>query len=319
MIFNLYRRPLNCNTRATAAPQNAAAAFKLIGPPIEPNAGFTREVACCRRPSEIVPMTPDRLPVLMYHRLGESHNQWERKYCVAPTLFAQQMQALAGNGWQAISLDTFIAWLEGREKIPERAFLLTFDDGFLGVFEHAAPVLAALNWPATVFLVSSLIGRRDEWCAAENPGGATYPLMDAPHIRELTSQGFRFESHTRSHASLPKLDDATLKNELIGARTELSDLLGRSVNYLAYPFGHLDDRVVEAAQAAGYQAAFSTRPGFNRAGEDRYRLRRLDVFGSDSASALLRKIRLGSNDGSLRNSIHYGTSRILARLGLLGG
>lgn len=264
-------------------------------------------------------MTAVRVPVLMYHRLGVAHNDWERKYCVSPQLFAHQMQALVRNGWHAVSLDAFFGWLEGREHLQERSFLLTFDDGFLGVHEHAAPVLSAIGWPATVFLVSSLIGYRDEWCAAENPGGATYPLMGAHHIRELTAHGFRFESHTRSHASLPTLDDASMMDELAGARAELGDLLGHPVNYLAYPFGHMDERVVETARAAGYQAAFSTRPGFNRAGEDRFGLRRLDVFGSDSASALLRKIRLGSNDGSLANSVRYGTNRILARLGLQGG
>jgi peptidoglycan/xylan/chitin deacetylase (PgdA/CDA1 family) len=177
-------------------------------------------------------------------------------------------------------------------------------------------VLASLNWPATVFLVSTLIGKRDIWCEADNPSGATYPLMDAPQIQELRGRGFTFQSHTRSHADLPKTDDAALRNELAGSRNELQDLLGVQVDYLAYPFGRYDDRVLLAAQEAGYRAAFSTQPGFNRLGIERYRLRRLDVFGTDSASALLRKIQLGSNDGSVGNGVRYFTNRLRARLGL---
>ena len=48
--------------------------------------------------------------------------------------------------------------------LPDGSFLLTFDDGFLGVYEYAVPVLRDLGWPATVFLVSQRIGGRDDWC-----------------------------------------------------------------------------------------------------------------------------------------------------------
>ena len=74
--------------------------------------------------------------------------------------------------------------------------------------------------------------------------------------------------------------------------------------------------MLKAAQQAGYQAAFSTQPGFNRQDVDRFRLRRLDVFGTDTPAALLRKMRLGSNDGSLGQSLRYGARRLLARLGI---
>ena len=123
-------------------------------------------------------MSEMRVPVLMYHRVGVAHNDWERKYCVGAQRFAEHMRTLARAGWQAVSIDRFFAWLDGGADLPEQSFLLTFDDGFLGVHEHAAPVLAELGWPATVFLVSQLIGQRDSWCEAHNPSGVTYPLMD---------------------------------------------------------------------------------------------------------------------------------------------
>lgn len=255
-----------------------------------------------------------RVPVLMYHRLGDAHNDWERKYCVSPARFAEHMRGLARSGWQAVSIEQFFAWMDGSAELPRRAFLLTFDDGFLGVHEHAAPVLRPLGWPATVFLVTDLIGQRDHWCAQHNPSGETYPLMTAEHIRALHAQGFSFHSHTRTHASLPTLDDASLHDELSGARRDLETLVGKPANYIAYPYGHYDDRVLHAARSAGYRAAFSVQPGFNRRDADRFRLRRLDVFGTDSARALVRKISLGSNDGSVKHWLGYGVDRLRARL-----
>jgi peptidoglycan/xylan/chitin deacetylase (PgdA/CDA1 family) len=258
-------------------------------------------------------MSAVRVPVLMYHRVGEANNDWERKYCVSPQRFADHMRTLARAGWRAVSIEDFFTWLDGRAELPEQSFLLTFDDGFLGVHEHAAPVLKGLGWPATVFLVTQLIGQRDDWCEAHNPSGVTYPLMDASHIRELRGQGFSFHSHTRNHADLPTLDDHQLHDQLAGSRADLQDLLGTDVAYLAYPYGRYDDRVLQSAQTAGYRAAFSVQPGFNRRDIDRFRLRRLDVFGTDTATALRRKITLGSNDGSLGHNLRYAASRVMAR------
>ena len=260
-------------------------------------------------------MTVDRVPILMYHRVGLAKNDWERKYCVDARRFRVHMDALANAGWHALSIGDFFQWLAGSIELEGRPFLLTFDDGFQSVYEHAAPIVAAKGWPATVFVVSGLLGQTDEWCARQNPNGFTYPLMRQEHIHELRNQRFTFHSHTRSHADLPTLDDATLRMELAGSRAELKDAIGEPVDYLAYPYGHLDDRVVNAANAAGYRAAFSTQPGFNRRSVDLFRLRRLDVFGTDSAAALKRKIRLGSNDGSVGYTLKYALSRVAARLG----
>lgn len=257
-----------------------------------------------------------RIPILMYHRIGEAHNNWERKYCVTPTQFKAHMSRLAADGWRALSLHEFFDWLEHGVSPSGNPFLLTFDDGFLGLHAHAADVLTHLGWPATVFLVSGLIGRTDEWCVGHNPSGETYPLLSSMHIRELATLGFTFQSHTRTHADLPSLSDHQLNEELRISRAELATLLGHSVDYLAYPYGHHDERVIRLTRDAGYRAAFSVQPGFNRVDVDRFRLRRLDVFGSDSEQALARKINLGSNDGSLWNTLHYRGSRILARLGL---
>lgn len=261
-------------------------------------------------------MSAERIPVLMYHRVGEARNQWERKYCVSPGMFAAHMGMLARKGQHAVSIDDFFGWLAGHRELPDGSFLLTFDDGFLGVYEHATPVLSRLDWPATVFLVSALTGKQDEWCINENPSGAAYPLLDKPQIDAMRAAGFSFHSHSRHHAELTGLSDDTLYDELAGSRAELTRLLGQDVSYLAYPYGLYDERVMAVAQAAGYQAGFSVQPGFNRRGVDPFRIRRLDVFGTDTPAMLARKVLLGSNDGSFAHSAQYLAGRVLARLGL---
>ena len=259
-------------------------------------------------------MNTGRIPVLMYHRIGAIRNAWEAKYCISPQTFSGHMKALADSGYRAVSLEDFFAALDGAKMLPPRGFLLTFDDGFLGLHEHALPLLVDLEFPATVFLVSALIGKQDEWCRNSNPGHFTYPLLDTAHIAEMRRRGFMFQSHTRHHADLTTLDNAQLKDELTGSKAELEFLLGEPVDYLAYPFGRHDDRVVVASRAAGYRACFSVQPGFNRPDVDRFRIRRLDVFGTDTPAMLMRKVKFGSNDGSLTHAARYYLSRLKNRL-----
>src|SRR4051794_35475992 len=79
----------------------------------------------------------ERIPVLMYHRIGEPRDQSDCRFCVRPGDFARQMVALAAHGYRPISIDAFFAWLNGSEGLEKGAFLITFDDGFRGVYEHA--------------------------------------------------------------------------------------------------------------------------------------------------------------------------------------
>jgi peptidoglycan/xylan/chitin deacetylase (PgdA/CDA1 family) len=258
----------------------------------------------------------NRIPVLMYHRVGTAHNQWESRYCISPAMFAAHMQRLSAHNMSACTLEDFFAWLAQKKELPEGSFLLTFDDGFAGVYEHAATILRELDWSATVFLVSQLIGKDDAWCRSQNPSGATYPLLSLKLINNMRETGFSFHSHTRLHPDLTTLAEDELTTELAGSRQDLEDLLDCSIRYLAYPYGRYNDQVLEAARAAGYEAAFSTQPGFNRHGVDPFRIRRLDVFGTDTPDMLSRKIHYGCNDGSWRQTVRYYKSRVADRLGI---
>lgn len=258
--------------------------------------------------------TSDRVPVLMYHRVGAAQNSWEARYAIAPDAYAAHMQALASSGFRAVGIDALVAWLEGGPALPANAIVVTFDDGFRGVREHALPVMERLAWPFTVFLVSDLIGQQDVWTRAANPAGVTFPLLDAAEIRDMQQRGVSFQSHTRSHSSLPTLDEDALADQLVGSRDRLSELLGHDVTYLAYPFGHVDARVESATQAAGYLAAFSTQSGFNRRDVNRLRIRRIDVYGTDSPRMLLRKIRFGTNDGGLAQVAAYYLGQAKSRI-----
>lgn len=83
--------------------------------------------------------------------------------------------------------------------------------------------------------------------------------LDASGVRRLRDFAAEISSHTRSHPLLPQLSDEALRDELVGSRTALCQLLG-GCEGLAYPNGDSDERVAAAAQAAGYKYAVAVTP-----------------------------------------------------------
>lgn len=256
-----------------------------------------------------------RIPVLMYHRVGDPDHPGDI-YCIRPERFSAHMQALARANWHATSIEDFDAWRRGEKSLPENSFVLTFDDGFTGVYDFAAPVLKKLEWPATVFLVAGKLGGQSDWEVTTGEPMPPHPLMNAAQLRSLSAQGFSLHSHSLLHHDLTTLETSALEQDLRDSRALIADISGQAPMYLAYPYGRHNEAVRSAAQRAGFTTAFSVESGFNRPGENAYQIRRLDVFGTDSAAALRRKITLGSNDGSLGYNLQYAANRLLARLGL---
>lgn len=252
-----------------------------------------------------------RVPVLMYHQVADTERADRSPYCVSPERFRSHMRRLADHGYRAVPLESLLAWLEGGPSLKHGDFVLTFDDGFRGVRDHALPALERLGWPCAVFVVTDLLGGVDSW---NSEAGIHASLLTSNELIEMRSRGCEIHSHTCTHRSLPQLDDDELSAELTGSREALMKLLGAGAYCLAYPFGRLDDRVRAAAVAAGYRAALSVQPGFNRQEVDRFQIRRIDVVGHDTDTALLRKIQLGTNDGSLKHWATYQFRQAIARL-----
>ena len=262
--------------------------------------------------------TAGRIPVLMYHRVGRPTHAFETAFTVTPERFRRHMYTLAAAGYRPCALSGFVDWIKKRRTLPEGSFVLTFDDGYASLVHHAVPILHELGWTAAVFVVTSLMGRLDSWMGVASPRATPQRLLTVGECRQLTRMGISVESHSRTHPILTALEDAALAHELRSSKDELGAALESEVRYLAYPFGQHDERVTAAARTAGYEAAFSVIPGFNRPGDDLFRLKRLDVYGSDSERAVLTKVSLGQNDGSVHGRLRYVAQRIRARLSSAG-
>lgn len=248
----------------------------------------------------------------MYHLVDFVAARRESRLCCSPRRFRQQMSWLRISGKAIVPLSEVVAAVRGEGNVASGAVAVTFDDGYAGFYEHVLPVLHEFAIPATVFAVAGRVGGHNDWMVDADLPQRT--LMSAPQLRELAGLGVALGSHSMTHPRLPELDDSALKEELEGSRKRLEDLLGQPVQHLAYPYGRHDQRVMGFARRAGYQAACSTRSGFNGTGIDPFALRRIDVYGCDSLWRFRHKLELGVNDYSFVTHINYYWTRLNASL-----
>lgn len=213
----------------------------------------------------------DRLLVLTWHAVDER----DSVVSVSPALLRRQAQVLAERGFRGISLEQAFLERESAGAFPARTAVLTFDDGYRGVPEHALPAFAAQGFTATMFLASGLVGLSAREAAALNPD-LDRDILDWAQAGELLGAGWEIGSHTVSHPNLARLDAIALERELNVSRSELEQRLQRPVRSLAYPYGRFNSRVRDAA-ARHYAYACTTRLAPYE-GPDPLRIDRIDMF-----------------------------------------
>jgi len=227
-----------------------------------------------------VPSAQDRaLRVLMYHKVNDVRGN---PGSVPPAVFATQMAQLHELGYPVVDLDAVLAHYLHGERLTPGATLITFDDGYRDVLEHALPVLRRHGYPAVLFVPLAFVGGdrplpHDRRLAA---GGIGNPTLDWDELRALDDAGVRIECHGISHRALSELSIGDAAEEIALAKLRLERRLGREVRAFAYAKGsELDVRPVHVSlvRQAGYDLGFTSVSGSNRPGTDRFRLRRYNV------------------------------------------
>jgi peptidoglycan/xylan/chitin deacetylase (PgdA/CDA1 family) len=225
----------------------------------------------------------------MYHQVGDfAPMQGHRSTYCHYTRFAAQMAYLHRLRYNVLRLDAVVDMLAGRASIPPRAVGLTFDDGYENFYEYAYPELSRYGFPATVYLLSGFLGRKAEWFARD--GRATPELMNAARVRELDRAGIDFGSHGVSHVKLAEVNPEKAREEITRSRTELADVLGHDVRHFCYPYGSVNQQVVEIARNAGYRSAVTCVRALAAPGADLLALPRKAISFGDSLAGYAWKL-----------------------------
>lgn len=183
--------------------------------------------------------------ILLYHHVaGDS----PPSTTISPEDFRGHLQYLRDNDFNVIGLDRLVESLRNRQPLPERAVVITFDDGYQSIYTNAFPMLREFAYPFTLFVSTGPIDR--------NQSG----YMNWAQIRELSDAGVIIANHMVEHPYMLDRGDtetdrqwiARLREELLAAETGIERETGQSHRYLAYPYGEYDPAVKAMLAAEGF-------------------------------------------------------------------
>lgn len=209
-------------------------------------------------------MRPDETLYLMYHELetpGRAlcHSELGYvRYVLGERHFREQIDWLQKEELRGLSVSDALA-----EEHP-RGIVITFDDGCESDLSIAAPLLKTVGFAATFYITLGFLGQR----------GYLIPRQ----VRELGDAGFDIGCHSMTHAYLNDLDETGLRREIADAKTQLEDIVGRSVHHFSCPGGRWSPDVARVARQAGYRSVASSRIGANRRASDPFHLARVAVM-----------------------------------------
>ncbi len=168
--------------------------------------------------------------------------------------FRQQMQAIKESKIPVIAMRDMLAWKKGEKNIPDEAIVITMDDGWVGVYQYAYPVLKEFGFPFTMYLYKKYV----------NSGGRS---MTWDQIREMMAFGAEIGSHSVSHDNMTARHGRTDADHQLWILTELKESkefleknLSVPITSFAYPYGNHNEVIVQTAQQVGYDTAVTVSP-----------------------------------------------------------
>jgi peptidoglycan/xylan/chitin deacetylase (PgdA/CDA1 family) len=158
---------------------------------------------------------PERGVVLLYHSVCELEFD-PYLLAIRPARFAEHLELLSRR-WRPISLREAVEEMNGG-GLPERAVVVTFDDGYADNLHAAKPLLERYGVPATVYVTTGYLGGEREFWWDElvrillSPGSVPEVLAlgvnGTEHEWELgTAASYSIEDHAR-HRSWSTWEDA---------------------------------------------------------------------------------------------------------------
>lgn len=182
------------------------------------------------------------VPILLYDRVASTPGD---AYTVPVDIFYRQMRDLASLGYKTVSPARLHAYAVWGIPLPEKPFVVTFDNAYLNLLSEVVPILQELDFKAVVNLSTRFI--------AEKPDGRRTlngePMLTWTEIRTAMKEGLlNFGGHTRNQVDL--LMHEKPFNEIRASRTDIKRATGKVSKIFSYPFGKVSPEAVEAAKKA---------------------------------------------------------------------
>jgi peptidoglycan/xylan/chitin deacetylase (PgdA/CDA1 family) len=174
------------------------------------------------------------VPILCYHRISEGK---KGDYTVSPATFASHIKILADSGYHSISPAQLYNYLVYNKDLPEKPFMITFDDSRAEHSTIAAPVMEKYGFRGVFFIMTITYNKKN--------------YMTTDEIAQLAKAGHTIGLHSWDHTMVIKYKEAAdWQKQVAEPKKKLEGIVGKPVEYWAYPNGVYDHN--SAAELSNY-------------------------------------------------------------------
>ncbi len=205
------------------------------------------------------------------------------KFSLAIEKFTTQLEYLHQRGYKALNSDELLSALAADAQPVDRAVVITFDDGYRTVYDHAFPVMQKYGFKGIVCIYPSFIGSK--------------LAMSWDQLKKLIEAGWSVECHSMTHANLasrydnPEQEAQFLKHEMVTSRDIIERQLGNKVKFMVWPYGVYTDRSLKLVRESGFAGAMTVDGGASYRGLSPYLVKRQVIYNTDDMNKFL--IRFG--------------------------
>ena len=227
-----------------------------------------------------------RVTVLLFHRVTDEARD---NLSVGVSQFERLMQLLKQH-CEVLSIEQVLALGDAVPRSRRPLVAVTFDDGYLDNYTHAAPILRRLGLPAGFYVSTGIVASDRQFPHDQRRGNATLPVMAWDQIRQMHAWGFNIGSHTVSHVDCVAEEEGVVRTELQQSRADLQREIGRDDLIFAYPYGgrhQMNAQRLELVRQAGYAACLSAYGGSNVGRVDTWNVLRRGIHWEFSDRAFL--------------------------------
>lgn len=179
--------------------------------------------------------------ILMFHQVDNNKDNWNNpNVSITLNSFNSLIRKLISNKIEFGDINNFY---ENYSRV-----FITFDDGYLDIYENAYPVLKSYNIPFCIFITTGYLGKKN--------------YLTPEKLKKLSSDTLcTVGSHTLTH---PQLRFENIRNsflEISTSKSILQSYISKEIKYFAYPYGSIyacSKKNIIDVKNSGYELAFST-------------------------------------------------------------
>ena len=279
---------------------------------------------------------PQSFRVLCYHdirdNLRESFKTWPESTALDTQDLARHFSWLHENGYQPVSLQQIIDARAGRGRLPDKAILLSFDDGYKSVYTKVFPLLKEFKFPALIAIVGEWIQTPDGDDVSF--GGTTLPRAQFANwddLREMVGSGLvEVASHSHGmHKGIPANPQgnlipaaiarsynpqesayesdteyaARIKSDMQRNAALIERELGQKPRAMVWPYGAYNRHAAQWAAEAGMPITMNLEPGPNTPKDAMANVRRSLITYDTGLSSLILILHQQAEFGGIQEPI----------------